>query len=114
QKMTTTLQGSDWKSIKTVQQKDGIHIYRLNRNGKSIWIAWNDSGVPKPVTLLLDNNIERVTITESVPHYASGKDILHSDYFDTIFQTRKENISKNFPPQLTFKLNTSPVFIEER
>ncbi|CAK8724044.1 Glycosyl hydrolase catalytic core [Candidatus Electrothrix aarhusensis] len=109
-KMTETLEGSDWESIKTVQQKDDIHIYRLNKNGKAIWIAWNDSSVSKPISLLLDNNIERVIITESIPDYASGKDVALSH---TIFQNIKGKISKTSPPQLTFKLNASPVFIEE-
>ncbi|WLE98567.1 MAG: hypothetical protein QTN59_06940 [Candidatus Electrothrix communis] len=110
-KMTETLEGSDWESIRIIQDKDGIHIYRLYKNGKPIWIAWNDNSGARPVTLRLDNNTAGVTITESVPHYASGKDVAPSY---TIFQNIKGEISKTSPPQLTFKLNTSPVFIEER
>jgi len=111
QKMTEILEGSDWESIRIIQDKDGIHIYRLYKNGKPIWIAWNDNSGARPVTLRLDNNTAGVTITESVPHYASGKDVAPSY---TIFQNIKGEISKTSPPQLTFKLNTSPVFIEER
>ncbi|MDU9048086.1 MAG: hypothetical protein Q3M30_04510 [Candidatus Electrothrix sp. Rat3] len=112
-KMTETLEGSDWASIQTLQQKDDIHIYRLNKNGKAVWIAWNDSGTPKPITvpLELDNKLHEIIITESVPHYSSGKDIISPS---VTFQKIDGNISASSPPRLSFALNDVPVFIEER
>ncbi|MCI5212405.1 MAG: hypothetical protein D3910_27305, partial [Candidatus Electrothrix sp. ATG2] len=108
-KMTEILAGSDWKSIKTVQQKDNIHIYRLNKNGKAIWVAWNDSGTSKSISLQMEKHIQKVTVTDAVPHYASGKDI---DPARSIFQKMTAKITGN-PSQLDLVIGKSPVFIEE-
>ncbi|WP_339138549.1 MAG: hypothetical protein WGN25_09630 [Candidatus Electrothrix sp. GW3-4] len=110
-KMTEILEGSDWASIQTLQQKDDIHIYRLNKNGKAVWIAWNDSGTKTSVSLQLDNKQQQVIITESVPASSSGKNLTSSS---VIFRKVDGNISTSSPPNLSFELNDVPVFIEER
>ena len=110
-KMTETMEGSDWESIQTIQEKDDLHIYKLNKNGKSIWIAWNDSSTSTPITLRLNKKTTDVNITESVPDCASGKDVLH---YDSVFQSIQGTILKSIPPQLNFSVGEVPVFIEEK
>lgn len=110
-KMAATLDGSDWESMQTVQRKDGLHIYRLNKKGKAVWIAWNDSGTEKAVTVQLDNKQQQVIMTESVPACTSGKDILSPT---VNFRTIQGKISNALPPVLSFALDDVPVFIEER
>ncbi|MEK6876922.1 MAG: hypothetical protein AABX63_05880, partial [Nanoarchaeota archaeon] len=41
-KMTEILEGSDWDNIQIIQESDGVYIYKFNKSGKNIWVAWND------------------------------------------------------------------------
>ncbi|MEK7850017.1 MAG: glycosyl hydrolase, partial [Candidatus Omnitrophota bacterium] len=41
-KMVEVLEGSDWDNIQKIQESGGIYIYKFNKSGKNIWVAWND------------------------------------------------------------------------
>ncbi|MBU1680773.1 MAG: glycoside hydrolase family 44 protein, partial [Bacteroidetes bacterium] len=82
-KMVEVLEGSDWKNIATIQEQDGIYIYKFTKQGTPVWVVWNDSSVTKTITISgISSN--RVKTIEAVPKYESGKDVL--DYA-TAFQT---------------------------
>ncbi|MBI3753240.1 MAG: hypothetical protein HY266_04235, partial [Deltaproteobacteria bacterium] len=48
-KMVETLEGSDWNNIQTIQEKDGVYIYKFQKGGKKIWVAWNDNSAEKQI-----------------------------------------------------------------
>lgn len=106
-KMVEVLEGSDWDNIETVQESDGIYIYKFTKQEKPIWVAWNDNQESKKVMLTLDKDAESVKITEAVPKYETGKGI--TDY-DTAFEMETKTIREG---QLTIGLTDKPVFIEE-
>jgi hypothetical protein len=110
-KMAETLEGSDWNNIQTIREKNGVYIYKLTKNGKSIWVAWNDNKEAKTVRITLDRDTKDVKITEAIPKYESGKDVL--DY-DTAFSEIKGILMESYPLQLQFKLADKPVFVEEK
>jgi hypothetical protein len=104
-KMVEVLEGSDWKTIATVQEQDGIYIYKFTKQGSPVWVAWNDSSVTRTVTIS-GITINRVKATEAVPKYESGKDV--ADY-TTAFRT-DTLIVTNGAAALT--LGQRPVFVE--
>jgi len=104
-KMVEVLEGSDWKNIATVQEQNGIYIYKFTKQGTPIWVAWNDSSVTRTITISgITSN--RVRATEAVPKYESGKEV--ADY-TTAFQTDTLVVT-NGAAALT--LGQRPVFIE--
>jgi len=106
-KMVELLEGSDWNSIQTIQEKDGIYIYKFTKQGKPIWVAWNDNKEEKQITVS-DIGSDKVKITEAVPKYQSGKDV--KDY-NAAFTTETKSTS-NGKVTITFK--DTPMFIEEQ
>lgn len=106
-KITETLEGSDWNNIKTIQEKDGIYIYKFTRNGKSIWVAWNDNAESKEIEIS-DIYSARVKISEAVPRYELGKDV--KDY-NTACNEETKTVNSG---KISVTLEDTPVFIEER
>jgi hypothetical protein len=106
-KMTETLEGSDWNSIQTIHEFDGVYIYKFIKNGKNIWVAWNDNAEEKEVTI---HNISsnQVTITDAVPKYESGKQV--TDY-KTAFKTEIRTVSGG---KTTITLKDNPVFVIQK
>lgn len=108
-KMVELLEGSDWDNIETIQERGGIYIYKFIKQGKSIWVAWNDNIEPRGVVITLDKNIENVIITDSVPNYKSGKHIAN---YATAFNTKTKSVIKK--GMLALTLGESPLFVEEK
>ena len=104
-KMAEALEGSDWDNIKTVQEKDGVYVYKFMKNGQPIWVAWNDNDGEKQLTISGINS-SSVKITEAVPNYSSGKEV--KDY-STAFKTETRQVADN---KLTITLSETPVFVE--
>lgn len=105
-KMTETLEESDWDNIQTIQESDGVYVYKFNKNGKSIWVAWYDNAVSQPITL--DVNNKRAKITETVPKYDLGKDVTdYNSAFNSYVQVPKDG-------KISITLEDSPVFVEEQ
>lgn len=105
-KMTETLEGSDWDNIQSIQESSGVYIYKFNKLGKPIWVAWNDNATLQ--TIVLDvGNINSVKITEAIPKSESGKDVTA---YSTAFNTGTKSVNNN---QITLTLSDKPVFIEE-
>ncbi len=106
-KMVEVLEGSDWNNIEIIQESDNVYIYKFTKDGKPIWVAWNDNSASKTITILgITSN--QVEITEAVPKYESGKDVI--DY-SAAFKTETKSVSDG---KLTITLSDKPVFIEEK
>ena len=108
-KMIEILEGSDWDNIQTIQEKDGIYVYKFTNNNKSIWVAWNDNKQEKQITISGINS-NQVKITEAVPDGESGKELNKDDY-PNLFKTETKMVS-NGEVKITLKGN--PVFTEEK
>jgi hypothetical protein len=105
-KMVEVLDGSDWKNIQTVQEKDGVYIYKFTKQGKSIWVVWNDNPEESKITILgIASN--QVKITAAVPRYKSGKDVV--DY-SAAFKTEIKAVVDG---RISVSLGSIPVFIGE-
>lgn len=104
-KMVEVLEGSDWNNIQTIQELNDIYIYKFNKNGRSIWVAWNDNANSQTVSLNV-GDIQAVKITEAIPKYESGKDV--TDY-NTAFNAEIKNVINN---QVSITLGDKPVFVE--
>lgn len=107
QKMTEILEGSDWDNIETIQEKDGIYIYKFTKNNKPVWVVWNNDKEEKQITIS-GVNAKRVLITEAVPKYDSGKEVL--DY-NAAFNTQMRTVVDG---KITIMLQDVPVFIDEK
>lgn len=106
-KMVEVLEGSDWNNIQTIQEKDGVYIYKFKKGSKNIWVAWNDNSNSKQITIsgISSNSVK---ITEAVPKYETGKEV--ADY-NTAFNTETKSVSGG---KATITLKDTPVFVEEK
>lgn len=99
------MDGSDWKNIQTIQESNGVYIYKFIKAGKPIWVAWNDNSDSKQI-VISGISPGSVKITEAVPKYESGKDV--ADY-STAFNTETKAVSGG---KITITLGDKPVFVE--
>jgi hypothetical protein len=106
-KMTETLEGSDWDNIETIQESNGVYVYKFTNKetNKPTWVAWNDNTNSQTITLNV-GNIKSVKITEAIPKYETGKEV--TDY-NTAFNTEIKNTNNN---QISIILGDVPVFVE--
>ena len=104
-KMIEILNGVNWckDKIETVKEENGLFIYKVNKNGKNVWIAWSENKNSEKIKVS-DFSNEQVTVTESVPVYNTGSEI--SDY------SKAFNSSIKFPTEL-IKLSDEPLYVEE-
>jgi len=106
-KMVEVLGGSDWKNIQTIQESDGIYIYKFTKQGKPIWVAWNDNSTEKQITISgITSN--QAKITKAVPEYETGKGV--TDY-NTAFSAETKSVANG---KIMMSLNDKPVFVEEK
>ena len=104
--MAEKLEGADWVNAQTISDSNGIYIYKIEKNGKPIWVAWNDNSVGQKITINL-GNINQVKITEAIPKYNAGNDV--ADY-SSAFNTGSGKITSG---ELTITLGESPIYIEQ-
>ena len=104
-KMVEVLEGSDWDNIEAIQEKDGVYVYKFTKNGQPVWVAWNDNEAEKQITISGVNS-SSVKITEAVPNYSSGKEVIN---YSTAFKTETANVEGGMA---TIKIKDIPVFVE--
>jgi hypothetical protein len=111
--MTEKLEGSDWKNIQTVGDVGSIYVYKFNKGGKPVWVAWAEGDIVcikapcvRQVTISGIAS-SRVKITEAIPKYDSGKNV--KDY-NSAFVSGSASVAGG---QATIALGQSPVYIEE-
>lgn len=112
-KLAATLEGSDWSTVQTVLDKDGTHVYKLMRNGKPVWVCWNDGRERTTVDLPLGKPGEsgEIRITELVPRQGSGKDVSDdATAFRRIVGRSPANPSTR---TVTFEIADRPVAVTE-
>ncbi|PJE73832.1 MAG: hypothetical protein COV02_00450, partial [Candidatus Terrybacteria bacterium CG10_big_fil_rev_8_21_14_0_10_41_10] len=76
-KLVETLSGSDFDNIQKIQESGGVYVYKFPRQGKDVWVMWNENSSSKQITLS-DIDSASVIITEAIPKYKKGKDV--TDY----------------------------------
>lgn len=104
-KMVKVLEGSDWDNIQTIQEKDGIYIYKFTKQGKPIWVAWNDNKEKKEIIISGISSSE-VKVTEAVPKYESGKEV--EDY-NAAFKTETKEVING---KINLVMRETQLFIE--
>lgn len=104
-KMVEILEGSDWGNIQTIQESNDVYVYKFTKEGKPIWVAWNDNSQEKQITIFGITS-SQVKISEAVPKYESGKEV--KDY-STAFETETKTVNKGI---VAVTLGEIPVFIE--
>jgi hypothetical protein len=100
-KMTEILEGSDWKNTKVIQEKEGVYVYEFFKKNENIFVAWNESGSEKEISLPISNS-NNVQVIETIPNVESGKEVKD---FSSVFSQHTEN---NFS---TLKLGNVPVYV---
>lgn len=106
-KVVEVLEGSDWNNIQTIQEKDDVYIYKFIKNGKPIWVVWNDNSPSKQITIS-GISLSQAKITEAIPKYELGKDV--TDY-NNAFNTETKSVGSG---KITITLKDKPVFVEEK
>lgn len=103
-KMVEVLSGVDWckDKIETVKEGNGLFVYKVNKNGKNLWIAWSENKNSEKIKVS-DLSSEKVIVTESVPSFKTGMEI--SDYSKAFNSYEKASGE-------TITLSDQPVYIE--
>ncbi|MFQ5595632.1 MAG: hypothetical protein ACE5HA_15915, partial [Anaerolineae bacterium] len=116
-KMTEVLEGADWSTLTTLHDGTGgdhLYLFRVEKAGQSIYIAWWDTfdepgytpGDTKPITLTgLDG--AAVTVTAVVPSADTGQEV--TDYA-TAFSVATYPVSDG---SVTIPVGEDPVLVEE-
>jgi hypothetical protein len=112
-KLIEVLEGSDWSNIQTVQESDGIHVYRFTKNSKPVHVAWwdyfNDAtytpGMTKPASITGLQGSSAL-VTEAVPRFSSGAEVTG---YQTAFTKATLTVTSG---AVTLTLGESPVFVE--
>ena len=105
-KMVEVLEGSDWKNLVTVRDEGGIFIYKFNRQGKMIIVAWNDGNEESDIRIP-GLKSSKIRITYAVPDKPSGLEV--QDY-RTSFKTFTVNVQEN---AIRMSIRDNPVYVEE-
>ena len=104
-KMIEVLEGTDWTAVKTVQASDGMYVYQFSKNGKPIWVVWNDRAGTRNVTIS-DVSSNKVRVTQAVPPFETGKEVTG---YDTAFKPEIKSLPDG---KITIGLKETPVFVE--
>jgi hypothetical protein len=88
-KMVETLEGSEWRSVKTLRDSADGCVFELPRGGKRTWVAWTDSDAGGSVRIA-SIATEQVTVIDAVPAAESGKEV--TDYA-TAFKARTLDVA---------------------
>ncbi|MEK7150149.1 MAG: hypothetical protein AAB736_00920 [Patescibacteria group bacterium] len=104
-KMVEVLEGSDWDNIETIQEKDGVYVYKFMKGGQPIWVAWNDNDDEKEI-VIGGIGLNKVKITEAVPSYSSGKEVAN---YSTAFSTKTVSVENG---KVSLSIKDKPLFVE--
>jgi hypothetical protein len=104
--MVETLDGSDWTNIQTIQESSGVYIYKFTKNGRPIWVAWNDNTNSQTISLDV-GTINTVNVVEAIPQYASGSEVTN---YNSAFNTELKTAQSG---KITVTLSDAPVFVGE-
>jgi hypothetical protein len=104
------LEGSDWNNIQTVQESEDVYIYKFMKQGKPVWVAWNDGKELKGLRIRLDRDTKAIKITEAVPKFESGKEVVN--YKSAFREVMRRDFMESYPPQLMLEIGSVPVYVE--
>ena len=92
-------------SVETIENSNN-YVYKFIKNGKPVWVAWNDDSASQTLTLNV-GNLDSVKITESVPKYETGKEVTN---YDSAFDISTKDADNGI---VSITLGETPVFVEE-
>ncbi len=105
--MTQKLSGANWHTLKIVQEKDGIYVYKVrDKKNKYIWVIWNENNEERLVSISGIKSNQAIT-TEAVANYEFGRDVV--DYA-TAFRQQTKKTNKG---AISFYVKDKPIFVEE-
>ena len=103
-KMVAELGG--YKSVATIQEKDGVYVYKFSKESGAVYVAWNDNSASKTVNITLDAGVQSAQAVSAVPKYGTGKEV--TDY-NNAFSTETKAINNN---SISLEVSDVPVFVE--
>ncbi|MBF0518383.1 MAG: hypothetical protein HQK92_01515 [Nitrospirae bacterium] len=104
-KMVETLNGCDWSTTEEVLQDNNIYVYRVLRNNNPLYIAWNDSGNSKYVTIS-ETGYSTAKVTKAVPPYLNGANVVS---YNSAFSSETHNFQGG---TVSVSVGQVPVYIE--
>jgi hypothetical protein len=107
-KMTEKVEGADWsKTSRMPGLPLGIYGVRFIKSGKPVYVLWSDYPNPMTVTFSIsDTTASRVAITEAIPNYDTGKQVVN---YSTAFATSTAPAKNG---KVSLILVDKPVYIE--
>lgn len=105
-KMVEVLEGSDWNNIQTIQESDGVYIYKFIKHKRPMFVVWNDNKEERQITISMSST--DAIITKAIPKYDSGNEV--KDY-KTAFETETKEVKNG---KINLILEDVPVFIQEQ
>ena len=106
-KMVEVLDGSDWENIQTIQEKDGIYIYKFTKNGKLILVIWNDAKEVKTTTIALPQGAKVIKVIKAIPTIAGNNTGEDSPSFEPL----SLEMIRRFPSKIQVDLDNTPLYL---
>lgn len=75
QKLVRILDGANWSATRIEMARDGVFVFRFEKSGRPIWVAWQENDRHTTIPLDVGRNISRALLIRSVPDAESGKDV---------------------------------------
>ncbi|MCI4625185.1 MAG: hypothetical protein L3V56_04395 [Candidatus Magnetoovum sp. WYHC-5] len=107
-KLVEILDGVDWKNIEMIKYRDDCLMFKFDKSGKKVWVAWYDGGDEVDRVEMLGLTATDFKVTYVIPDYSSGKDV--KDY-DNSFKTL---LLKANAGSITVEVKDIPAIIEEQ
>lgn len=106
--MAATLQDAQFDTITTIQEQDGVYIYRLTANGgENLWILWSDNEETAAIEIS-EVAGTRAELLSSVPDAVSGEEITGNN---ANFSSQQVDVKGG---KVTFQLGNIPLFLREQ
>ncbi|MDD5491492.1 MAG: hypothetical protein PHV60_02265 [bacterium] len=106
--MVEVLAGSDWNKIETIHEKDGIYVFKITKQGKSVWVAWNENKVPSQFSVT-GLKASKIKVTKTIPKANRGRELKEQDYP----QFFEEEFIAVLKGKADINLTDVPLFIKE-
>jgi hypothetical protein len=103
-KMTETLEGCDWSRVRVLQERAGVNVYELWKDGRPLWVAWNSNAEEREAAIagIASGTVQ---VTEAVPRFERGQEV--ADY-RTAFASETKRVENG---EVRVRLGRRPVYV---